>query len=138
MSHIAPAARKLCEGISSRDHALVKAQLAPDASWTIVGRADRFPYGGTRGREEMLQFLVDSLTPFESFSFDVLAAAQAGCTVFVEAKASGIGAKGAPYDNRYLMRLTLAESGLVRDVLEHYDPFEALVYVDEVAAREAR
>jgi len=52
--------------------------------------------------------------------------AQNGDTVFVEADGEGHGPGSAHYSNHYLLRFIVRE-GLIVDVLEYYDPFEALV-----------
>ena len=131
---IAPCVLKLCQAIDQRDCAAIAAQLAPGAHWTIVGRTDRFPFGGTRQREQMLEELAASLAPFSSFSFKIESCAQSGDIAFVEAVAEGIGPNQARYTNRYLMKFTLAD-GLVAEVLEHYDPFEALAYVEQATGQ---
>jgi ketosteroid isomerase-like protein len=121
----------LCRAMSARDFDGVGEHLAPDATWTIVGRPDRFAFGGPQTRPQFLDGLRASLPGFERFRFDVLAWAQNGDVVFVEAVAEGQGPGAARYSNRYLMRFTIRD-GLIAEVLEHYDPFEALAYVEQV------
>ena len=131
LSAVASCVTRLCQALDGRDLALLAAQLAPDLHWTIVGRPDRFPFGGTRPRAEMIDGIAASLGTFREFAFEVVAAAQAGDTAFVEARAKGTAAGGAIYQNLYLMRLRIRDD-LVFDVLEHYDPFEALAYVEQL------
>jgi len=131
LDNVAAPVAQLCRAMDARDVDGVAQVLGPGATWTIVGRSDRFPFGGMQDRAQFLEGLTGSLGTFESFAFTVLAAAQAGDVAFVEATAEGMAANGASYSNRYLMRFTLND-GLIAEVREHYDPFEALAYVEQL------
>jgi ketosteroid isomerase-like protein len=122
---------ELCRAISARDFAAVEARLAADATWTIVGRPDRFPFGGPQTKPQFIEGLKASLPGFTEFRFDVLTWAQNGEVVFVEAQGEGRGPGEARYSNRYLIRFVVHD-GLIVQALEHYDPFEALAYVEQL------
>ena len=125
---------ELCRAMNGRDYDSIAAQLAPDAVWTIVGRKDRFPFGGPQKKAQFIEGIKGSLSAFESFSFDVVAWAKNGETVFVEAKVKARGPGTASYSNHYIIRF-IVRDGLIKDALEHYDPFEALVYVEQLTAK---
>ena len=124
--------REFCCTISSRDFDKIAVQLAADANWTVVGRPDRFAFGGTQSKAKFLEGIRATWPTFDQFQFDVLSLAQNGDVVFVEARAEGRGPGAARYSNHYLMRFIIRD-GLVVDVLEHYDPFEALAYVEQLS-----
>lgn len=132
LHNVAPCVALLCKALDRRDLPLLAAQLGPQARWTIVGRPDRFAFGGSRHRAEMIDSITASLSGFRDFTFEIVAAAQAGDIAFVEAIAHGAGPGDAIYHNRYLIRFRL-DDGLISDVLEHYDPFEALAYVEQIS-----
>jgi ketosteroid isomerase-like protein len=131
-----PAVVDLLRGLEQRDMDLMLRGLAPDARWTLVGKPERFVLGGTKDASEVADMLRVALPGFHRFHFEVLAWAQNGDTVFVEAITRAAGPGTAAYSNTYLMRFAM-EDGLVARVLEHYDPFEALDYLDQVAAQQA-
>lgn len=122
----------LCRSMSERDVEGIGVRLASDAIWTIVGRPDRFPFGGTQSKNDFLKGIRISLSGFDRFRFDVVHWAQNQNTVFIEALVQGEGPGAARYSNRYLMRF-LVRDGMIAEVLEHYDPFEALVYVEQLS-----
>lgn len=130
MSGAPLAAIDVIGGIASRDMDRVLGGLTSDARWTLVGRPDRFPLGGTKPAAETVEMLRGALPAFHQFLFEVEAWAQGGDRVFIEAITRAIGPGSATYNNRYLMRLTLVD-GKVSEVLEHYDPFEALVWLEQ-------
>jgi ketosteroid isomerase-like protein len=125
---------ELCRAMDARDFDAIAAQLAPDAIWTIVGRKDRYQFGGPQRKDEFVAGIKTSLPYFEQFSFDVLAWAKNGDTVFVEAQVRALGPGTASYSNRYIIRFTVRD-GLIKEALEHYDPFEALAYVEQLAVK---
>lgn len=133
LAAVKPCVARLCDGLNRRDLTLIAEQLGPEARWTIVGRPDRFPFGGTRERSDMLQRLADSLGGFAEFAFEVISAAGNDDVAFIEARVHGRGAGDAVYSNHYLMHFTFRD-GLIADVLEHYDPFEALAYVEQLSS----
>ena len=124
-------AAELCRAMNARDIQGIADQLAPDAVWTIVGRKDRFQFGGAQRKTQFVESLKKALPDFESFSFDVLSWAKNGETVFVEAKVEARGPCAASYSNRYLIRF-IVRDGLIVEALEHYDPFEALAFVEQL------
>jgi ketosteroid isomerase-like protein len=123
---------ELCRAMNARDVDAIAAQLAPDAVWTIVGRPDRFAFGGPQTKPQFVQGLRGSLAAFDSFSFDVLSWARNEETVFVEARVVARGPGAAHYSNHYLMRFIVYD-GLITEALEHYDPFEALAFVEQLS-----
>ncbi len=131
LARISPPVAELCRAMNARDYQAVGDQLAADAVWHIVGRKDRFPFGGPQQKTQFIEGLKTSLSGFESFNFDVVSWAANGDLVFAEARASGRTAGGATYSNHYLMRFILRD-GRITDVLEHYDPFEALAFVEQL------
>ena len=129
-----PPVALLCRAMNARDLQGIAEQLAPDAVWTIVGRKDRFPFGGPQPKTQFVEGLKASLPAFESFTFDVQSWAKNGETVFVEARVRGRGPGGASYSNHYLIRF-IVHDGLIVEALEHYDPFEALAFVEQLTAK---
>ena len=125
---------ELCLAMNVRDFDAIAAQLAPDAVWTIVGRKDRFPFGGAQKKAQFIEGIKSSMPGFESFTFDVVAWAKNGETVFVEAKVRARGPGTASYSNHYIIRF-IVRGGLIHDALEHYDPFEALVCAEQLTAK---
>ena len=124
---------ELMRGFQVRDVDLIAGALAPAAEWTLVGRPDRFAFGGTTTRDVFLAMLRASLPGFSSFEFTVENWAQNGDVAFVETTAVGTGPGSAAYSNHYLFRFVLHD-GLIVRALEHYDPFEALAYVEQAGA----
>ncbi|MEZ5736788.1 MAG: nuclear transport factor 2 family protein [Novosphingobium sp.] len=122
------------DGIATRDMDRVLNGLTPDAQWTLVGRPDRFALGGTKPAAETVEMLRGALPAFHQFLFEVEAWAQNGDCIFVEAITRAVGPGTATYNNRYLMRFKLQNSR-VAEVLEHYDPFEALVWIEQAEAQ---
>jgi hypothetical protein len=122
------------DGIATRDMDRVLSGLTSDAQWTLVGRPDRFSLGGTKPASETVEMLRGALPSFHKFLFEVEAWAQNGHLVFVEAITRAVGPGTATYNNRYLMRFKLHDSR-VSEVLEHYDPFEALVWIEQAQAQ---
>jgi hypothetical protein len=132
--HGAPqAVLDLLRGLESRDMDLMLKGLAPHARWTLVGKPERFVLGGTKSARDVADMLRVALPGFHQFHFEVLSWAQNGDVVFVEAITRAVGPGTATYNNTYLMRFIL-EDGLVTNVLEHYDPFEALDYLEQASA----
>ena len=127
---------KLCRAMNARDVDAIAAQLAPDAVWTIVGRPDRFAFGGPQKKPQFIEGLRASLQAFDSFSFEVLSWARNDETVFVEARVEARGPGPARYSNHYLMRFIVRDE-LITEVLEHYDPFEALAFVEQLSPARA-
>lgn len=120
-------------GLENRDMDLLRSALAPDASWTLVGKPEKFVLGGTKTRDEVVDMLRVALPGFHTFQFEVLNWAQNGDVVFAEAVTRAVGPGPAVYNNTYLMRFVL-RNGLVVNVLEHYDPFQALDYLEQLGA----
>lgn len=125
---------ELCRAMDARDVQRIADQLAPEAVWSIVGRKDRFPFGGPQPRTQFIEGLQASLPTFESFTFEVLSWAKNGDTVFVEARVEGRSPSGAGYSNHYLIRF-IVRDGLIVEALEHYDPFEALAFIEQLTAK---
>src|SRR5579872_4961000 len=120
----------LLRGLETRDMDLMLRGLVPGARWTLVGKPERFALGGTKDAKDVADMLRVALPGFHEFHFEVLSWAQNGEVVFVEAITRAVGPGTAAYSNTYLMRFVL-EDGLVTKVLEHYDPFEALDYLEQ-------
>jgi hypothetical protein len=133
MKDAPPAAVGLLHGLETRDMDKIAAALTPDACWTLVGRPDRFALGGTKPAAETVEMLRGALPAFHEFLFEVEGWAQNGDWVFAEAITRAVGPGAATYNNRYLMRFKLKD-GLVSEVLEHYDPFEALAWLEQTGA----
>jgi ketosteroid isomerase-like protein len=125
---------ELCRAMDARNVPVIAAQLSDDAVWTIVGRPDRFAFGGPQPKAGFVEGLQGSLAAFEAFSFTVESWAKNGDTVFVEAQVEALGPGGARYSNHYLIRFLLRD-GLIIQALEHYDPFEALVFVEQLSGK---
>lgn len=128
---IAPAVAEVLLGLEARDTHRVTRALLPDVRWVMIGGGPRFPLGGAKTLGELTAILDATLGGFEDFHFEVLGWAQNGDTVFAETITRATGPGPAVYDNIYLMRFTL-KGGLIADVLEHYDPFRALDYVEQL------
>jgi limonene-1,2-epoxide hydrolase len=124
---------ELCRAMNARDVDTIATLLAPDAVWTIVGRPDRFAFGGPQEKFQFVAGLRASLKGFVSFSFDVLSWARNEEAVFVEARVDARGPGEARYTNHYLMRFIVRDE-LIAAVLEHYDPFEALAFVEQLSS----
>ena len=125
---------ELCRGLHERNFRKISEQLAPDVVWTIVGRPDRFQFGGPQNKTQFLQGIQAALPTFEHFSFEVLSWARNDAIVFIEAQVDGRGPGTLEYTNRYLVRF-ITRDGLITSALEHYDPFEALAFVEQLSAR---
>ena len=123
----------ILHGLESRDMDLMLRGFAPDAQWTVVGNPPRFPLGGTKAVQDVADMLRVALPAMHAFEFELAAWAQNGDFVFAEAYTRAAGPGKAIYNNSYLMRFKLRDN-LVVNVLEHYDPFEALDYLEQVTA----
>ena len=124
--------REICQSLSDKNVDGVAAHLAEDASWTVVGRTDRFQFGGPRDKAGSRALLEGFLGGFSQFEFVVESTTAQDDRVAVRATSAGIGTTGAKYQNNYMMLFRLKD-GKVVEALEYFDPFEVLAYVEEMA-----
>lgn len=124
--------REICQFLSDKNVDGIMTHLAEDASWTVAGRPDRFPFGGTKdkaGSRAQLEGFLGGFTEFEFVPRSVTAQDE---RVAVQATSRGKGPGGATYQNNYLMLYSL-ENGKVVEVKEYFDQFEVLAYVEQMA-----
>ncbi|MGE4429718.1 MAG: nuclear transport factor 2 family protein [Sphingobium sp.] len=124
--------REICQSLADRNVDGIMAQLDDDANWTIVGRPDRFRFGGKSDKAGSRATLEGFLGGFSEFSFVVDSITAQDDRVAVRATSQGKGPGGAVYQNNYLMLYRL-ENGKVIEALEYFDPFEVLAYVEQMA-----
>lgn len=124
--------REICQSLSDKNVDGVIAHLADDANWTIVGRPDRFQFGGKSDKAGSRATLEGFLGGFTQFEFTVESYTAQDDRVAVRANSWGIGPGGARYQNNYLMLYRLKD-GKVVEVFEYFDPFEVLSYVEQMA-----
>ena len=124
--------REICQFLSDKNVDGVMAHLADDASWTIVGRPDRFRLGGKSDKAGSRTTLEGFLSGFSEFEFVVESYTAQDDRVAVRATSKGIGPGGARYQNNYLMLYRLND-GKVVEAFEYFDPFEVLSYIEQMA-----
>lgn len=110
--------------------------LHEDCAWWMVGRADRFPMGGKRGRAEIEAFLPQVFERFDSFEFVVDRTTEQDDRIVVEAHAVGIGPGPARYENVYAA-IFRVQDGKFIEIREFYDPLEAFAYQESIPAQPA-
>lgn len=122
--------KEFCGRLSSRDLDGLFAHFAPGARWDIVGRPDRFAFGGEHTVENAQQMLSGFLPAFREFRFDVVQLIAENNKAVVEGRALGKGPGAKIYKNNFLMLFTLKDSKIV-SISEYFDPFEVLDYVEQ-------
>jgi uncharacterized protein len=125
--------QRLCDGFSACDVDAMVALLAEDCRYTVVGRADRAPFGGTWSKAQVEQFMRPFFGGFDSFAFRVCRMLAEGDCVMLEASSEGRGPGRKTYRNNYLMLFELNEAGQITRVKEHFDPLEVLHYMAQEA-----
>jgi len=125
--------QQLCDAFSCRDVDAMVALLADDCRYTVVGRPDRAPFGGTWSKAQVNEFMRPFFGGFHSFDFRVHRMLAEGDCVMLEASSEGRGPGRKTYTNSYLMMFVLDAAGQISRVKEHFDPLEVLHYMEQEA-----
>ena len=125
--------RNACQCISDRDFPALFDLIDEDGTWTLPNRPDRFAYGGRYDKPGWRNLLEGFLNPFDEFRFDVHTLTAEEDRVVVEATTAGVGPGEAEYNNNYLLMFKLRD-GKIYEVTESLDPFQVLVYVEQIPA----
>lgn len=123
--------RAVGDAFSACDVDAMIALLADDCRYTVVGRPDRAPFGGTWTRTQVDAFMRPFFGGFDSFDFRIHRMVAEGDCVMIEASSEGRGPGRKRYRNSYLMLFELDEAGLITRVMEHFDPLEVLDYMEQ-------
>lgn len=120
---------RFCRQLSERNVDAMFSHVAEGASWRMLGRPDRCPFGKIHNREEAYQQLKTFLAIFETFEFTVVSTTAEGDRVAVQAESSGRGPGQKAYKNRYMMLYQLQNAQII-SIDEYFDPLEVFAYLE--------
>jgi len=98
-------------------------------SWQMVGRNDKFPFGGIYDRDAAYNQLATFLSAFDTFEFNVTGVTAEKDRVAIQATSTGKGPGNKQYKNRYIMQYCL-DNGKIISIDEFFDPFEVFAYIE--------
>ena len=122
-------AQRLADAFSACDVDAMVALLAEDCRYTVVGQG--LPFGGTWSKGQVNEFMRPFFGGFARFAFRVHRMIAEGDCVMLEASSEGQGPGRKRYSNSYLMLIEVNEAGLIRRVMEHFDPLRVLDYMGQ-------
>jgi uncharacterized protein len=117
--------------LSDRDLPALFDLVHENGSWSVPYRSDRFPFGGTWGKEAMREILTSFQSGFDLFAVRVTSATAEEDRVAVEAVAEGEGPDKAVYRNVFSF-LVYVKDGKLHTIREFFDPFEIQAYVEQL------